>query len=141
MSAGVDLRSPLRPTITSGRYALGSTQDALADEQCRHVRDFEELEAAATQQWRPRRTPQHKALAAQLDTLTAGWTDLPWDAEQLRREYARMKEKAVVHDALHRRLHNDIEELKDNICVFCGRSAWRLGVRGYGEDDVLGRSG
>ncbi|TRM56859.1 P-loop containing nucleoside triphosphate hydrolase protein [Schizophyllum amplum] len=155
--------STTRDEHLAGRRALAVTQDALADEQRRRVREVEDLEAAVRKRDRELRElgdelrltrgdlerargeagdaraalaaqatqqltaaaqyaaldAQHKALAAQLDALTAGRADLARDADELRRENARLKEEAVAHDALRRRLHNEIQELKGNIRVFC----------------------
>ncbi|TRM55431.1 hypothetical protein BD626DRAFT_577872 [Schizophyllum amplum] len=61
---------------------------------------------------------QYKMLAAQQNAVAVGCAYQARDADALRRENVRSKEEAVAHEALRRRLHDDIEEPKGTSAYF-----------------------
>ncbi|KAL1725306.1 C-terminal kinesin [Schizophyllum commune] len=60
-----------------------------------------------------------EALASQLEAVTTGKENVAKENEDLRAEVARLKAEAVKHEEIRRRMHNEIQELKGNIRVFC----------------------
>ncbi|KAL1745533.1 C-terminal kinesin [Schizophyllum fasciatum] len=60
-----------------------------------------------------------EALAAQLEAATAGRANVAEENADLRAAVARLRAEAVAHEAVRRRMHNEIQELKGNIRVFC----------------------
>ncbi|KAJ3987784.1 P-loop containing nucleoside triphosphate hydrolase protein [Lentinula detonsa] len=62
---------------------------------------------------------QFSALQNQYDELLRTHADLKLDLEVERREKAQMKEEAMENEAMRRKLHNMVQELKGNIRVFC----------------------
>ncbi|KAJ4486066.1 P-loop containing nucleoside triphosphate hydrolase protein [Lentinula aciculospora] len=62
---------------------------------------------------------QFTALQAQNDELLRKNADLILDLEAERREKSNLKKEAMENEAVRRKLHNMVQELKGNIRVFC----------------------
>ncbi|KAI4518177.1 C-terminal kinesin [Schizophyllum commune Loenen D] len=87
-----------------------------------------------------------EALASQLEAVTTGKENVAKENEDLRAEVARLKAEAVKHEEIRRRMHNEIQELKGNIRVFCrvrpplGENEGEVAEMAFPDDPAAGGS-
>ncbi|KAF8649403.1 hypothetical protein AX16_005844 [Volvariella volvacea WC 439] len=62
---------------------------------------------------------QNSALQSQLDTYSQNVSDLALKLEYAQKEIEKLKIEAMESEAVRRKLHNMVQELKGNIRVFC----------------------